>query len=558
MSRLTVLRRELKALRRARSWALALGAWSVVLAATVWVLAAVFVLDWCLGMAPAQRLLALGAALAVAVLGIRRVARDAFGSRPSLEEVALWSEARLGLDSDLVAALEFEGPDAERWGSRGLREAVISSAAKRGLDSLRDRDAARTCRRRAGVLLGTLAAAVALIALFPEHARVFFDRLLLSSARYPTRTRIEAIAANGRTVYPPELASGPLRCAHGKPLVVEVIAAGELPERGRLETVSHGGEVVQHELLRQPDTACYRAELRAETGWASLRAVVGDASSDALGISVLPLAVVDVEIEAVPPSYAAARAGLVEADTGGRQRTVLEGSNVSVHVRCANKDLVRVTLVSGEAVCELRQEGAAASGGSRRWRLDPAGTPLERVTEPLSFEVRATDADGLELEEPPRGALRVRADRSPRVVAALVTQRVLPKARPVVTFGVSDDYALAAVRAHLAVLRASGEETEETRSIAEWGDGVRPASVRDRYALDLAPLGLHRGDQVKVTISAQDFRGELAGKSSLSEALVLNVTDERGVLAAMTESDERSARTLDAIIDRQLGIGEPR
>jgi hypothetical protein len=33
------------------------------------------------------------------------------------------------------------------------------------------------------------------------------------------------------------------------------------------------------------------------------------------------------------------------------------------------------------------------------------------------------------------------------------------------------------------------------------------------------------------------------------------VTDERGVLASLMESDEKSARQLDAIIQRQLGIG---
>jgi hypothetical protein len=34
------------------------------------------------------------------------------------------------------------------------------------------------------------------------------------------------------------------------------------------------------------------------------------------------------------------------------------------------------------------------------------------------------------------------------------------------------------------------------------------------------------------------------------------VTDESGILAAISESDERSARRLDEIIKRQLGIGE--
>jgi hypothetical protein len=42
----------------------------------------------------------------------------------------------------------------------------------------------------------------------------------------------------------------------------------------------------------------------------------------------------------------------------------------------------------------------------------------------------------------------------------------------------------------------------------------------------------------------------------VSEPLLLDVTDERGVLAGMVESDERLARQLDAVIERQVGIGE--
>jgi hypothetical protein len=64
-----------------------------------------------------------------------------------------------------------------------------------------------------------------------------------------------------------------------------------------------------------------------------------------------------------------------------------------------------------------------------------------------------------------------------------------------------------------------------------------------------------KGDQLKVTVEAVDYRGSLPGKSAASEPLSLFVTDERGVLAAMVESDQRSARQLDAIIERQLGIG---
>ena len=76
------------------------------------------------------------------------------------------------------------------------------------------------------------------------------------------------------------------------------------------------------------------------------------------------------------------------------------------------------------------------------------------------------------------------------------------------------------------------------------------------YRMDLSPLELRKGDQVKITVRAVDFRGRREGKSALSEPFVFQVTDEEGVLAAMTETDRQSAERLDIMIQRQLGIGE--
>ena len=87
---------------------------------------------------------------------------------------------------------------------------------------------------------------------------------------------------------------------------------------------------------------------------------------------------------------------------------------------------------------------------------------------------------------------------------------------------------------------------------------VEKASLpwKGTYKLDLASLKLAKGDQVRLTLEVTDYRGATPGQSAVSEPLVLHVTDESGVLAAISESDERSARQLDAIIKRQLGIGE--
>ena len=79
---------------------------------------------------------------------------------------------------------------------------------------------------------------------------------------------------------------------------------------------------------------------------------------------------------------------------------------------------------------------------------------------------------------------------------------------------------------------------------------------RGRYPIDMAALGLSKGDQVKLTIEAVDYRGETTGKSAFSEPVVLDISDEAGVLAAIAEADENSEARLTEVIKEQLGIGD--
>ena len=57
-------------------------------------------------------------------------------------------------------------------------------------------------------------------------------------------------------------------------------------------------------------------------------------------------------------------------------------------------------------------------------------------------------------------------------------------------------------------------------------------------------------------IEAFDYRGENPGKSTLSDAVVLDISDEAGVLAAIAEADENSEKRLSEVIEEQLGIGD--
>jgi hypothetical protein len=139
----------------------------------------------------------------------------------------------------------------------------------------------------------------------------------------------------------------------------------------------------------------------------------------------------------------------------------------------------------------------------------------------------------------------------------MISRKVLPTAKPRISYGASDDYGIARVRVLRQLVRADGTMEEFSEEVETVPPEQQPRPVlKGQYRLDLKSLNLAKGDQLKITLEALDYRGTLEGKSALSEPLVLEVTDVQGFLAGMVETDEQSARRLDAIIQRQLGIGE--
>jgi hypothetical protein len=182
---------------------------------------------------------------------------------------------------------------------------------------------------------------------------------------------------------------------------------------------------------------------------------------------------------------------------------------------------------------------------------------LAAVVEPVRYSIQVTDEDGLSLERPIEGVIRVRTDRPPDVVVSALTTLVLPAARPTIAFTASDDYGLAEVSALAEVVHGDGTpgEKAEVKLYALPNGGPAKKNVQDRQRFALAPLKAVKGDQVKVTLRATDFRGDNSGKSSLSEPLLFQVTDEQGIYAAMAEADRESARRLQTMIEDQIDVG---
>src|SRR4029077_16585800 len=135
-----------------------------------------------------------------------------------------------------------------------------------------------------------------------------------------------------------------------------------------------------------------------------------------------------------PPPYVA-RGPSTPRSTNSRQLSVIEGSHVSLTLHCSNKRLVKVELVTEGVRYPLEPQDA----DQRIWKIPDRGTPLARGIAPIPFEGEVVVPAGIAPEAPLRGHIRIEADRPPRIAAAVVTEKVLPAARPGITWGAADD-----------------------------------------------------------------------------------------------------------------------
>jgi hypothetical protein len=299
---------------------------------------------------------------------------------------------------------------------------------------------------------------------------------------------------------------------------------------------------------------------------------------------LIPAPLVKLNLDVVPPPYAADDARPAGEST--RQPAVLEGSSIALSLECTNlKRLAAAWIVLHSGGTSQRVD--LVPGEQPFLRVLPAaGTPLAKVRREVRYEAQVVDGDGLSLETPLRGTIRVRPDQLPTAAIQTVHKVVLPTARPRIAFRASDDFGLGGLAlvvqveratllasagsaapgasASAALPAASDATTLESHRLAipaELPARSEALPLAGEYPLDLAPLNLVKGDRLKLTLEAIDARGQNEegrplGETQASDPLVLEISDEAGVLAAISAADKQSADRLSEIIQRELGIGE--
>ena len=592
MTKLQGLHKRLSRLRRRRRRVRLEIGYSALALAVLWILGAAFLADWTLDMSLAQRLTCWIVGGSVAAWAFGRFTLPWLGHRETELDMAILVERTEHIDCDLVAAVQFESPEAPEWGSVQLEQAVIDRVAEteKRLNVMRGIPR-KPLSRRFALLAVTAAAWAGIACVAPGHVAAFFRRLAFDSIHYPTDTTIESIlvkscppgsaewsGVEGRSVDPVRPSRDAMKILYGNRVRFEVQCSGTLPEEGRAAlTVTRNDLKKTCRLQRIAESDVYAGELDRLREAVKYQIYLGDAWTDPAALAVTRLPRAEEELEVVSPPYVAAAAGDAPArqPAGLRQLSVIEGSRVRIKLRSdkplegATVTLTRRRLESDQsAECPMSPDASDASDApGTRWILDTDATWLAPVLDRVEFRVDVADADGQGLEKPIEGVVRIRPDLPPRVAGGIVTPFVLPNAIPSVTYRTTDDYGVAGVSLLCEVVHADGlPEPEKEIAVyptPESGDArenrlpPRDTGPNRRFTLDLAPMGLVKGDRVKVTPKAVDYRGRRPGKTALGDPFVFRVTDEQGILREMIiEQDQQSAVQLDAMIQRQLGIGD--
>ena len=538
-----------------------------------------FLLDWYFAMDRPQRVVLLLLGVWGLVYSFRRFASPQLRRRETLLQTALLVEKSQGIDSDLVAAIEFENPEAEGWGSVELQDEVKTYVAgiSDGIDMSGILSADTLGRRLVTFLLS--AALIGVLGYqYPGFAMTFLNRLMLSTDHYPTDTTIEKIVigtdevdvrtgfivnSEGKKNSP----SGP----YGKSLKFRIECTqkdgtGGLPET--IKVALEGGSEADLVLGKEDGKGVYTGTIARLTNKMECKIVAGDAFTDPFDILLIALPVVKVELASTDPGYAAGGGVDVvnECDLIKKKNTSCEPGNLQIEVKEGAMVDIAIAVTDDEKVLQepkleirgktypFRSEKVA---GKTIWMLPVKDTPLEVVQKRLNYRIIVEDQYGLHPEPTIEGVIQVKTDKPPRVRASMVSRYVLPAAAPIIDYEARDDYGIGKVRILVEVSRQQQEAKKEA-PIEVPGSGEQKLSKRlkDRHACDLKSYGLKKGDVVRLFVEVTDDRGELEGESSRSELLSVKVTDRPGLLKAINELDERSVRQLDAIIEKELGIGD--
>lgn len=537
MQQLTSLRRGLKKAQRYRSVARVGRACAWWFSFIAWSFLILFALDVLTEMGTVERFVLLVGLASFLGWQCWKVVVPAFMNREDLILIATKIQRNHAIPSDLVASLQFTDTQRSQYGSEKLRDLVVetSSLMSEKLDYLAGFSRPELWKSFA-VALTSLALILIPAIASPMHFQTFLNRLLLQDARYPTTTDILEVRIEGGAV------------VHGRPVtfVVSVDVEKVIPENGTMEITSKSGSVSVLDLSRGEHPGEFVVTLERAIEDFSAVAFLGDDKSVPEHISVLQVPHPVVHMNVITPAYAAD--AFDKQGIGSRNRRVLQGSDVIPYVE-SDKPLKSATLTIGEVNYSLRRHDG-------KWEMPMQNHSLMNIQATTRYQVDVVDKDGISPARRITGILQVRPDQKPRIVAATVINLVLSNAAPRIKFRAVDDFGLGQVAASIRIIRAGGDEVNESKMIVLHSFSPPLKTVADTVAIELEDFDLEIGDTVEVTLNTTDYRGALDGVLVEADVIKLVVASRAEFLAAMREVDSQTDEKLDRIIKAQLGIGD--
>lgn len=548
-SQLTNVRSELNRLVRMRAAVRFATAGCILASGAIGFLSLLFLVDWMFHLSIESRLFLLLLSLVAIAWMIRRLFCDLASKRETIEDVALAVEKQHGIDSDLIAALQFDSHDDQPQFRTELTQAVIADAVTRiePLD-LFEGFSLGLLPRHATLFVALALLVIAFAITDSASSLAFANRLLLGTGDYPTRTSISSIRVNGQIVVINSDDRGqPIRIPFGHPVKFEIEYSGRQPKRAYVRLATARIQFAEEIELKSSSTSgpAVIGELRRMTESFRSTFYIGDATSQSFDLEVIPLPIVDFAWKIVPPKYTTSSTHSPEDHKTTNQLSVLRGSAVKLSLDCRNKPLKAAKVIVAERATELIPK---QSGADVFWTLPP-NTLFDAISESFSYEIQVVDQDELSLEHPIAGSVRIKADAAPRLTATAVTEHVLRTAEPKIDYVATDDFGVSKIDAVIDVIHEDSRSATHELAVKAVLESDQPSiEIRGQVAIPLSRYELTKGDSVKVRLRTVDWRGDQPGEQFTSEPITFLVTDLASILSRVNDEDKKAVKQLEEII----------
>lgn len=464
----------------------------------------------------------------------------------------------------LIAAVQFARLESIPAGMNGQMVRALIDEAEQLAGPVEFTEVVSTQRmwQLASGAVGAVVVVATCLGLAGPTGAALLQRAALFNTPLPRLTQVEVV-------------SGDLRVARGETVTLSAIARGVEPDTGSVRLRFASGSVQKFDLRRDADSEHperYQVVIDSVLEPFEYDVYLNDGRSDrAYNVQVIERpAVASLDVKQVYPAYT--KLGVVPRDTA--DLTLLSGSRLQVNV-VATKPLMRAT--SG-VVSRLTFTGTLPTDApttqptlfTRDVTLTPdptdptklsTETPVDLPEGVTGFTVNLVDDTGMESRDPAVYRILIVPDVAPTLAIISPTEReqtVTRRAFIPISFVAADDFALAGVRVHHRLLRA----TDAGNVVAEGENAIPvttvqapvttvelaltqdPRTLRGVYRLQLANLSPQplEGDLIEWWLNATDANNATGPGKILTEVYRARVISEDAkrseLLAKFGESGE--------------------